>query len=110
MKNPFQKRTFGRSRNDMLGKMVDELGEMFDDLLDETKARELKRSREQVAVPSVAMEPPCMAMPSEGHLVTLDGASDGHVAPSSYAASCPRSSDAGPVLRDAQQAVIPFVG
>ena len=95
---------------DVLGKMVDELGEMFDDLLDETKARELKRSREEVAVPSVAMEPQCMAMPSEGHLVTLDSASDGHVAPSSYAVSCPRGSDAGPVLRDAQQAVIPFVG
>ena len=95
---------------DMLGNMFDELRGMFDDLFAETKARELAKSCEQVAVPSVTMGPPCMAMPSEGHLVTLDSASEGHVAPSSYAVSCPRGSDAGPVLRDAQQAVIPFVG
>ena len=95
---------------DVLGEMFDELGEMFDDLFAETKVREFAKGCEQVAVPSVTMGPQCLAMPSdEGHFVTLDSASDGHVAPSSYAGSCPRGSDAGPMLRDAQQAVIPLI-
>ena len=50
----------------------------------------------------------CAAMTRGGHMVTLDSASDGHVAPIDYAKGCQRFADSGPVLRDAQRQVIPF--